>query len=235
MPKPATPQDQSPLFATLSLDIRRVIYQQLWLDCGLTQHIFSSTEKSYLLSFPCILSPEELNQEPGPPAALDAPGDAAGAEDNVEPEQPQSHDDPGDIDGALQDLSGDDPGVADSDPEPPNNTPWCAHFACFRKRLQKWDHSFVRMYSACYQRGEGRGRPGPDLRDSAILTTFLVCKRMYQEASEALFSEMRFSFSSMVAMDVFLSEVPRELASRVQFVDVGRLVDLCEVPVNHCR
>lgn len=198
------------------------------MDCGLTQHIFAITDKSYLASFPCILTPKELDQEPGPldaPDAPDAPDDAAGTEDNVEAEQPQPHDDPGDINSALQELSGgDDPGVADASLEPPDNTPWCTHFSCFE---QKWDGSFRKMYDALYRRSFGLGRP--DLRDSAILTTFLVCKRMYQEASESLFSTMRFSFSSMIAMDIFLKEVPRALVSRVQFVAVGHLVN----PYSH--
>jgi hypothetical protein len=220
MPKPFMPQDQSPLFAALPLDIRRHVYQQLWLDCGLTQHILSITKDSYLLRFPCILSPQELNQEPGhPPPHSDHPVGAD--DDNDEAEQPQPHDDPGDIDGALQDLVSDDPSVAD-DTEPRNNTPWCAHFACFRNNSRKWGHSFTRMYTASYRGSRG----WPDLRGSAILTTFLVCKRVYQEASESLFSKMRFSFTTMLAMDVFLSEVPRALVSRVQFVDVGHLVEL---------
>lgn len=214
MSEPAIPQDQSPLFATLPLEIRRNVYQQLWLDCGLTQHISAMAKGSHLLSYPCILSAEELNQDPGHPPHHPDAGDAP--DDNAQTEQPQPHDDPGDIDGALQELSSSEPGVAD-DSEPPDNTPWCGHFTCFRNKTQKWGHSFARMYSACYRRYRDR----PDLRNNPILTTFLVCKRMYQEASESLFSEMRFSFSTVLAMDVFLCEVPRALVSRVQFVDVG--------------
>ncbi|KAK7699703.1 hypothetical protein SLS64_011476 [Diaporthe eres] len=74
------------------------------------------------------------------------------------------------------------------------------------------------MHSAIYTWGEGPGRT--DLRGSAVLTTFLVCKGMYQEASESLFSSMRFSFTTVRAMDLFLSEVPRALVSRIQAVDV---------------
>lgn len=231
MPKPAIPQDQSPLFATLPLDIRRNIYQQLWLDCGLTQHIFAMTNDSYLLSFPCILSTEELNREPGHSPhhtdSGDAPDDAAGPDDIAEDEQPQPHDDPGDIDGALQDLSSNGPRLAD-DSEPPHNTPWCTHFACFRSNTRKWGHSVTRMYHACYRRSRGQA----DLRNSTILTTFLVCKRMYQEASESLFSKMRFSFSTMLAMEVFLSEVSPALVSRIQFVDVGIRMDFAR-SVHH--
>lgn len=184
MSKPASPQDHSPLFATLPLEIRRNVYQQLWLDCGLTQHIFAIRKKWYLMSFPCILS-ADLNREP---RHLSHHADA-GADDS----------------------------------EPPNNTPWCAHFTCFRNKTEKWGHSFARMYSAFY-RGS---RVQPDLRNSTVLTTFLVCKGMYQEASESLFSKIRFSFTTMLAMEVFLSEVPPALVSRIQVVDVGVLVHLC--------
>lgn len=195
MAQPTIRQDQSPLFATFPLEIRRAIYQQLWLDCGLTQHIFAIRKLSYLLSFPCILRPEDLNKEPGPQGVLDIPDDAAGAR-------------------------GDPEGI----PEPPDSTPWCAHFVCFRSFMQKWNNSFAELYSALYRRGEGFGRPDP--RGSAVLTTFLVCKRMYQEASESLFSSMRFSFTTVRAMDLFLSKVPRALVSRIQAVDVRRLVEL---------
>lgn len=216
MSEPAITQEQSPLFEALPVEIRRNVYQQLWLDCGLTQHISAMARGSYLLSYPCILSAEELNQDPGHlphhPDAGDVP------DDNAQTEQPQPHDDPGDIDGALQELSSNEPGVAD-DSEPPNNHPWCGHFACFRNITKKWGHSFTRMYSAHYRQRALKAQPEP--RNSPILTAFLVCKRMYQEASESLFSEMRFSFSTVLAMDVFLCEVPRALVSRVQFVDVG--------------
>ena len=222
------PQDQSPLFTELPIEIRRHIYQQLWLDCGLTQHIFAITPTSYLQSFPCILSPEELDREPGPPPPPpDAAGPAidanasnaldgnAGANDNGEPaEQPQPHDDPGDINDAYQDLGV--PGELLNEVQRRNSTPWCAHFTCFRNLSRKWGHSFSLMYEAGY-RG---GRRLPDLRASTVLTTFLVCKRIYQEASESVFSRMRFSFGSTTAMDLFLNQVPRTLVSRIQFVDV---------------
>lgn len=230
MPAPsvAHPQDQSPLFTTLPLEIRHHIYQQLWLDYGLTQHILAMTEKSYLLRFPCVLSPEEINRAPGSPAASTSNAsagatDATGAPDDAgDAEQPQPDDDPGDIAVAIQDVSG-------GDFELPNDDPWCAHFACFRNCSQKWGHSFSSMYTACY-----RGRGAPDLRNSAVLTSFLVCRRMYREASEDLFSKIRFCFSGIVAMDLFLGQVPRSLISRVQFVHVSVLVDLvCKAPVQH--
>lgn len=220
MAQPTIRQDQSPLFATFPLEIRRVIYQQLWLDCGLTQHIFAIRERSYLLSFPCILGPEYLNTESGSLGAPDIPDDAAGAGD-----EPQTQDDSGGINSAIQDLSGGDPGGKS---EPPSSTPRFAHFACFRSRLQKWDNSWMAMYMAMYSAlnrwGEGPART--DLRGNVVLTTFLVCKGMYHEASESLFSSMRFSFTTVRAMDLFLSQVSRSLSSRVQAVDVCLLVEL---------
>lgn len=208
---PASPQDQSPLFATLPVEIRRHVYMQLWLDCGLTQHVLALTPKSHLQSFPCVMSREELEQEPRPPPP---PPDAAG--DDGEPEdQPQDHDDPGDINSALQELSGG--GVP---PPPPytHNTPWCVHHACFRRWSRKWDHSFSSMHSALYRRG---GQGGwPYLAGSPVLTAFLACRRVYAEASESLYSSVRFSFTSLTALRVFVGQVPRPLVARVRFVDV---------------
>ena len=233
----ASLQDQSPLFTTLPIEIRRHIYRQLWLDRGLTQHILSLSNNSYSQSFPCILSPKELDQEPSPPPPLEAPpeatGDAgsagdtsgapeaaAGVDEDGEPDQAQPHDDPGDINGALQDLA---PG--NSMANGPPSTPWCDHYPCFRRWSQKWDHSFSRIYTACYRGGRGQ----PDLRASPVLTTLLVCKRVYREASESLFSSMRFSFTSMTALDTFLNQVPRPLVSRIQFADVRLWFALCAI------
>lgn len=226
---PANHQDKSPLFTTLPIEIRRHIYKQLWLDCGLNQHIFAFTDKAYLQSFPCVLSPEELDQDPSPPP-VPRP-DAAGVEDDADvadgsdaspdddnddqdQSQPQPQDDPGDINSALQDLSA---GGADGNEEhPPNNTPWCAHYACFRRWGQKWEHSFSRMYRASYRHSRGL----PDLAGSPVLTAFLVCRRLYKEASESLFSSVRFSFASLASLRVFVGQVPRPLVARVQFADV---------------
>lgn len=213
---PASPQDQSPLFNTLPIEIRRHIYKQLWLDCGLTQHILALTPKAYLQSYPCVLSQEELDQEPVPAAPGDS--DAAGGSEtgpNADDEQaePQPHDDPGDINGALYDLGGDySPADRGS-----SNTPWCAHYSCFRRWSQKYNHSFSSMYSASYRSDRGR----PDLQASVVLTAFLLCRRVYQEAGESLYSSVRFSFSSLTAMKIFASQVPRLLMSRIQFADVS--------------
>lgn len=213
---PANPQDQSPLFETLPIEIRRHIYKQLWLDCGLTQHILALTPKAYLQSYPCVLSQDELDQEPVP--AFPSDSDAAGfSEANDEQDEPQPHDDPGDINDALYDLGGD---YTSADREPAGreapNTPWCGHYACFRRWSQKYGHSFSSMYSAGYRSARSR----PDLRASVVLTAFLVCKRVYQEAGESLYSSVRFSFSSLVAMKIFVSQVPRPLMYRIQFADV---------------
>lgn len=213
---PASPQDQSPLFETLPIEIRRHIYRQLWLDCGLTQHILALTPKAYLQSYPCVLSQDELDQEPVPavPGDSDAAGDSEADPDaNDEQEEPQPHDDPGDINDALYDLGGD---YSSADRESPN-TPWCAHHACFRRWSERYGHSFSSIYSAGYRSKRSR----PDLRASVVLTAFLVCRRVYQEAGESLYSSMRFSFSSLIAMKIFVSQVPRPLMSRIQFADVS--------------
>lgn len=211
---PASPQQQSPLFNTLPIEVRRRVYAQLWLDCGLAQHILAVTPKSHLQSYPCILSPAQLGQEPVPLAPRDADGDDAGAAG-----QPQPHDDPGDIDGALQELG------SAPDGEGPG-TPWCAHYACFRRWTKKWDHSFTRMYTAAYV-----SHPAPDdVRSSPVLTAFLICKRVYEEASESLYSSVRFSFASMTAVKVFTGQVPQPLVSRIQFIDVCDSATLPSAP-----
>lgn len=219
---PASPQDQSPLFKTLPVEIRRNIYMQLWLDCGLTQHILALAPKSYLQSFPCVLSREELDQEPKPPPPPPPPpptdvADGTDPDDeDGEADQPQEYDDPGDINGALQDLSG-----GDGDTRQPPNTPWCVHFACFRRWSGKWDHSFSSMYTAAYRHSS---HTRPDLAGSHVLTAFLVCRRVYAEAGESLFSGVRFSFASLTALRVFVAEVPRALVGRVRFADVRLLL-----------
>lgn len=221
---PASPQDQSPLFATLPVEIRRHIYRQLWLDCGLTQHILALTPKSYLQSFPCVLSREELDREPARPPAP-PPGDADDAAPDNDDYQPQEYDDPGDINGALLDLIGEvaTPTPSANDDSPPNNsTPWCVHHACFRRWSGRWDHSFSRMYTACYRRDDNNSNRGwrPDLRGSPVLTAFLVCRRVYEEAGESVFSSVRFAFASLTALGVFVGQVPRGLVAGVRFVDV---------------
>ncbi|KAG6364046.1 hypothetical protein INS49_009149 [Diaporthe citri] len=212
---PASPQHQSPLFATLPVEIRRHIYMQLWLDCGLTQHILVLAPKSYLQSFPCVLSREELDREPGPPPRpppppADVADDSDPNDEDGEADQSQPYDDPGDINGALQDLSA-------GDATQPPDTPWCVHLACFRRWSRKWDHSFSSMYTACYRRDHRGWR---DLAGSPVLTAFLVCRRVHAEASESLFSSVRFSFTSLTAMRVFVSQVPRSLVARVRFADI---------------
>lgn len=217
---PANPQDQSPLFEKLPIEIRRHIYKQLWLDCGLTQHIMALSPKAHLQSYPCVLSQEELDQEPIAAATGDfdaTGGSEADPDANDEQEEPQSHDDPGDINGALYDLGGDySPADSPADRES-SNTPWCGHHACFRRSSQKYGHSFSSMYSAGYRSDRGL----PDLRASVVLTAFLVCRRVYQEAGESLYSSVRFFFSSLVAMTIFVGQVPRPLMCRIQFADVS--------------
>ena len=221
----ANDQLQSPLFTSLPLDIRRHIYLQLWLDCGLTQHIFTFGKSTYLQSYPCIIDADEWDKDLKTRAAeqsTEAPGPQA------QDEQLQPPDDPGDIDGAIQDIA---PGpeepihAADNSSELPGS-PWCMHQTCFQRWIEKWDHSLYRAYSANYRRQANfistriRARDD-DLRTSPLLLPLLVCKRMYQEARESMFSRLRFSFSAQDSLDRFVDDLPRELTERVQFVDVS--------------
>lgn len=208
-PVQASPQDQSSLFSALPIEIRLRIYQQIWMEGGLTQHIFALSPQSFLQSFPCILSPEELGQQP-----VVRPSSVADAEEDNQQHQWQSHDDPGDIDSAIQDLTLEDTAVYN----PPSH-PWCMHSSCFSRWLGKWGSSYSRLYHASYKK-RYTGRRWPDLRPSPTVALLLVCKRVHWEASDSLFSSMRFSFFSMNAVNMFLEHVPRPLVSRIQFVDV---------------
>ncbi|KAL1869351.1 hypothetical protein Daus18300_005563 [Diaporthe australafricana] len=210
---PASSQEQleSPLFSTLPSEIRLQIYQQLWMECGLTQHIFLLSPVSFLQSFPCILSHEELDQPAGVPSSS-----SAEAEEEDQQHQSQYYDDPGDIDGAYQDLALQDTAVYN----PPPGTPWCMHCPCHLRWTEKWANCFVKQYSASYIFKKGAGRDWQDLRSSPMLALLLVCKRVHLEASDSLFSNIRFSFSGMHALNTFLEQVPRPLVSRIRFVDI---------------
>lgn len=220
-------QKQSLLFETLPLEIRRQIYLQLWLDCGLTQHIYTFGKSSYLQSYPCILDDSEWEKDSRPRAEESSSTEAFVPELQTpdEQQQPPPYDDPGDIDGAIQDIAPGPEGPTRTIDEQPH-TPWCHHKPCFERWIEKWDRSFSRAYSANY-RGSSplgnttqRGRGDDRLRASPLLLPLLVCKRMYQEAGESLFSSMRFSFP-LEALERFLSDVPRALTERIQFVDVS--------------
>lgn len=227
-PSPSCDQSQSALFTKLPLDIRRHIYLQLWLDCGLAQHIFDFGNTSYLQSYPCIIDDNEWDKDPKPPIEessteapdLDPPsptpdGQAPAAQET----QPQPYEDPGDIDSAIQDI---DPGPEDDK----SHSPWCHHAPCHDLFIQKWGRSYPRAYSAAYRKtpsfGNAIQQEGAEarLRASPMLLSLLVCKRMYQEAGESLYSRLRFSFSPET-LERFVTNVPRSLTGRIQFVDVS--------------
>lgn len=230
---PSHDQSQSPLFARLPLDIRRQIYLQLWLECGLTQHIYTFSNNSYLQSYPCILDANEWDRDPRPRAeeststgvSDDPAQQAQDGQPLADEQQPQPYDDPGDIDGAIMDIAPGPGGPTSTIDDEQPDTPWCHHKPCFERWIGKWDRSFSRAYSANY-RGSSplatenqRLRRDDRLRASPLLAVLLVCRRMYQEAGESLFSSMRFSFP-LEALERFLEDVPRGLTERIQFVDI---------------
>lgn len=234
-------QSQSPLFAKLPLDIRRHIYLQLWLDSGLTQHIYTFSKNSYLQSYPCLLDEQDWYRDPrprveggnttggpDPQAVVAVPGEDQ--QPAIEQLQAEPYDDPGDIDAAIQDIAlGPTTPATDEQQQP--DTPWCLHRLCFERWIDRWDRSFSRAYSANY-RGpsaldgtqQRRRRPRPELRGGTLLLPLLVCRRMYEEAAESMFSCLRFSFPALDALDRFVRVVPQGLTERVQFVDVSDFV-----------
>lgn len=230
---PSHNQSQSPLFTTLPLDIRRQIYLQLWIDCGLTQHIYTFSKNSYLQRYPCILDANEWDWDPRPRAeessstgasnqVLQAPDGQLPADE----QQPQPYDDPGDINGAILDIAPGPGGPTRTIHEDQPDTPWCHHRPCFERWIGKWDRFFSLAYSDNYRRTSPlaietqQQRHGDRSRASPLLTALLVCRRMYHEAGDSLFSSMRFSFP-LEALERFVGDVPRGLTERVQFVDVS--------------
>ncbi|KUI54943.1 hypothetical protein VP1G_02404 [Cytospora mali] len=226
---PSSPDDQSqsPLFVRLPLDIRRQIYLQLWLDSGLTQHIYTFNEQTYLRSYPCICDPSEWDEDPRPGPEESSPQVPPGVQLAADDLQPEPQDDPGDINGTIMDIS---PGPdVPRDGNNQRDTPWCQHKICFDHWIEKWDRSFARAYSANYRGtfylsgGNLKSlcrRSDKRLRKSPLLLPLLVCRRMYQEAGESMFSNLRFSFSMPFVLDRFLEDVPSMFTRRIQFLDV---------------
>lgn len=180
---PPGPRVQSPLLG-LPTELRLQIYEYLWLDYDLIQHIIAFTPNAYLASFPCILSAEELDQEPGPVNNGGAPG-------------------------AL----------------------WCMHRACLKSWSNKWGPTLSGAFSACIRREGSRSSRPNDLQSNPVLAVFLVCKLVYEEASESLYSRVRFSFGSSVALKIFLDRVPQWLAARVRFIDVCSSSSAARYPI----
>lgn len=231
-------QQQSPLFSDVPLEIRRHIYRQLWLDYGTTQHIHLFSSSSYLSHYPCLLN-EDVFAHPAPPSP--PPADLAGPsgvvtghgaqdiEDEIIHDDP--YDDPGDIDGAIQDIvsaswpqplpaAPDEDGSGNSEDNQVESSPWCMHKKCFVAYMQAYGMLFDHAYSVNYRR-PGRvvfGKLG-------IAKPLLVCKKMYTEASESLYSTMTFRFPNLLALGRFMNVVPRALTNWISTVHVS-----CAVP-----
>lgn len=227
-------QQQSPLFTALPLDVRRLIYLQLWIDYGTNQHIHLFSTNSYLSHYPCLLD-EGAFTHPGPPSppplGLEGPSDVVtgnGAqefEDEINYDDP--YDDPGDIDGAIQDIvsaSEPQPGPAAPDGDGSGNgernqvdsSPWCMHKKCFVAYMEAYGMLFDHAYSVNYRRS-GRVIFG----NLGIAKPLLVCKKMYTEASELLYSTMTFRFPNVFALGRFMSVVPRALTKWISTVHVS--------------
>ncbi|KAJ4390794.1 hypothetical protein N0V93_004392 [Gnomoniopsis smithogilvyi] len=226
----ACDQQQSPLFTMLPLDVRRHIYRHLWRDYGTLQHIYAFSGHSYLSHYPCLLDQDAFNHHSPPSPAsreIEALAEAtaeAGVPDVGSPNQPESHDDPGDIDGAIQDLAAPQPqhapGVAGGlgDGAVAHNwdgSPWCMHEKCFQAYIGVYGMSFSRAYSRNYKR-EIRS----PISILGITKPLLVCKKMYIEAGESLYSTIAFSFPDMTVLDRFMNSVPQALRERIPAVDI---------------
>lgn len=228
-------QQQSPLFTMLPLDIRRHIYLQIWRGYGTTQHIYLFGPNSYLSHYPCLLEKDAFNHH-RPPAPSLPPSESqnsavaaaeTGSQDIGNNNLPESYDDPGDIDGAIQDLAAPQPqslpdaisGFGDGLLHKWDGSPWCMHKKCFQAYIQTFDFSFERGYSRNYRRASRSptGKVG-------ITKPLLVCKRMYAEASESLYSKIAFSFPDMSVLERFLNDVPRVLRMRIPVIYVSDTV-----------
>lgn len=221
-------QLQSPLFIKLPLDVRRHIYLQYWLDYGIVQHIYLFGPGSHLSHYPCLLNADAFNHHHPPlPEQSGSEADPAteGDEDDEDNNQPEPDDDPGDINGAIAQIVANPPSqiqptdAANADVESDTNrwkaSPWCMHEKCFRAYMEMYDMSFERAYSRNYQGLNHAARP-----TVGLIRPFFLCKKMYMEAGESMYSVVRFSFASMAVLDRMIKEVPKYLSRRMQVVNV---------------
>lgn len=141
--------------------------------------------------------------------------------------QPGIHDDPGDIDGAIQDIAAQIHDQAASvftatnlglgnDLHQWDSSPWCMHEKCFRGYMECFGMSFEHGYSRNYKRA-----PRAANCVVGITKPMLVCKNMYIEASESLYSKIIFSFPNMLVLERFMNDVPWALSKRIQAVNVS--------------
>lgn len=221
-------QLQSPLFDKLPLDVRRHIYLQYWLDYGTVQHIYLFGPGSYLSHYPCVLEADAFNHHhpplPKQPASEPEPATESEGDDN---DQPESYDDPGDINGAIAQIVANPPQTqpaaatfatlnAESNTNPWVNSPWCMHKRCFQEYMEAYHMYFERAYSRNYTRGTNL----PAHATVGLTRPFFLCKRIYTEASESMYSVLRFSFASVGVLGRMMKDVPAYLSRRIQVVDV---------------
>lgn len=122
--------------------------------------------------------------------------------DHHRPPSPEaeSYDDPGDIDGAIQDIVAPLPQLASvaisgigRGAHRWYGSPWCEHNKCSKSRAS---------------------------REVGVMKPLLVCKKMYTEASESLYSTMAFRFSNLSVLTRFMNNLSSVLSERIQSVDV---------------
>lgn len=103
------------------------------------------------------------------------------------------------------------------------NSPWCMHETCFRAYISAYDMGYERAFSRNYKgvgTQAGRRRHIPPPSTVAMTLPFHVCKRMYIEASESLFSNVRFRFDNIFTLERFAKHLSPEAAARVCSVEV---------------
>lgn len=131
-------------------------------------------------------------------------------------DQPESHDDPGNVNAAIQDMINLE--ILHGGPGKWIKSPWCEHVHCVSAYVSTFDSIFELAYSRHFKRA--RRHPGHPLPTVGMTKPFHVCKRMYIEASESLFSNVRFSFDDLRALERFTKQLSPETANMVRSVEV---------------
>lgn len=216
-------QEHSGFFNTLPLDIRRHIYFQYWLEYGIVQHICSFGYTSHLGHYPCVVDANTFNchcrpAHPRPEPVVNDDEDA---------------NDPGDVNGAIQEIL-DNPPLTHIPPDD-NDDPFATGAAVVPFRVSTLastprhhsSHCFCfNAYTAGYDRTAHMRNL--NLQETAVphvtvglAKPLLVCKRMYVEAGESLYSNVRFSFESADMLERFVACIPKDMSSMIKLVDVG--------------
>lgn len=230
----ASDQLASAFFNMLSPECRDHIYKQYWNVHGQTQHLFMFGPNSYIVHYPCLLGKDafkdypDIESESEAESDSDSDSDQAGdseQDDDAQDDDAQdsAQDDPGDVNGAIQQIAGPHPPPGFPAPPPGANaahweaSPWCNHMECFRGFMKSCNMGYQKAFSRNYRK---RDRPS---FPSEIIKPLLVCKRMYEEASKSLFTNVRFSFTDMRVLNRFNEAVPRGLRQKIKLVDVSVL------------